>query len=170
MSDEVNVIQRTQLIIVEPSSGSVAIINAGPQGPAGPVGPASSAYVLQVALSDPNGSAIITNTSVATLRIPATLNGKNLSGVAMLCTTPSSSGVVTVDINRSRRATATSRTTVSVLSTKLTVDATEYDSIDATPAVINVANDDVVTGDAYLFDIDTAGTGCKGLLVELTFS
>ena len=33
---EINVISRTQTIIVDPSSGSVAIVNAGPQGPAGP--------------------------------------------------------------------------------------------------------------------------------------
>ena len=36
MSHEINVIQKTQIITVEPSSSAVAIINAGPQGPAGP--------------------------------------------------------------------------------------------------------------------------------------
>lgn len=36
MSDEINVISRTQTIIVEPTSGSVAVINAGPEGPPGP--------------------------------------------------------------------------------------------------------------------------------------
>jgi hypothetical protein len=39
MSSEINVIQRTQNIIVEPSSGSVSVINAGPAGPSGPQGP-----------------------------------------------------------------------------------------------------------------------------------
>lgn len=43
MSGEINVIQRTQQIIVEPVSSSVAVINAGPPGPSGsgggPVGP-----------------------------------------------------------------------------------------------------------------------------------
>jgi hypothetical protein len=35
MSDEINVLSRTQLIYVEPSSGSVSVINAGPAGPSG---------------------------------------------------------------------------------------------------------------------------------------
>ncbi len=39
MSDELNVVQRSQRIVVEPSSRSVSIINAGPVGPTGPTGP-----------------------------------------------------------------------------------------------------------------------------------
>lgn len=39
MSDEVNVITRTQTIIVEPGSAAVSVISAGPPGPAGPIGP-----------------------------------------------------------------------------------------------------------------------------------
>ena len=35
---ELNVVSRTQRIIVEPSSRSVSVINAGPIGPAGPAG------------------------------------------------------------------------------------------------------------------------------------
>ena len=35
---EINVINRTQKIIVDPASSSVAIINAGPVGPGGPIG------------------------------------------------------------------------------------------------------------------------------------
>lgn len=42
MSGEINVISRTQQIIVDPSSAAVSIINAGPQGPAGPAGPAGA--------------------------------------------------------------------------------------------------------------------------------
>lgn len=38
MTEEINVLSRTQIIIVEPTSGSVSVINAGPQGPAGPAG------------------------------------------------------------------------------------------------------------------------------------
>jgi|SRR5580765_618188 hypothetical protein len=40
MSDEINVISRTQVIIVEPISGSVAVLNEGPMGPTGVTGPA----------------------------------------------------------------------------------------------------------------------------------
>lgn len=39
MSGEINVLSRTQIIVVEPTSGSVAIIDAGPQGPVGIEGP-----------------------------------------------------------------------------------------------------------------------------------
>jgi hypothetical protein len=39
MSDEINVLSRTQIIFVEPTSGSVAVLNAGPMGVAGPEGP-----------------------------------------------------------------------------------------------------------------------------------
>lgn len=39
MSGEINVISRSQIIIVDPISGSVSVINAGPAGPSGPIGP-----------------------------------------------------------------------------------------------------------------------------------
>jgi len=38
VSGEINVISRTQQIIVDPASSSVAVINAGPVGPSGPAG------------------------------------------------------------------------------------------------------------------------------------
>jgi hypothetical protein len=47
MSGEINVISRTQIIYVDPTSGSVSIINAGPQGPAGPIGEVSTAAMTQ---------------------------------------------------------------------------------------------------------------------------
>jgi hypothetical protein len=39
MSDEINVVNREQIIFVEPSSGAVSVIGAGPPGPAGSPGP-----------------------------------------------------------------------------------------------------------------------------------
>ena len=57
-----------------------------------------------------------------------------------------------------------------MLSTKLTIDASEFDSEDAAAAaVIDTANDDVNTGDHIYIDIDVAGTGAKGLSVVLVF-
>lgn len=44
---EINVISRTQTIIVEPTSGSVSVINAGPPGPGGPTGQVSTAAMDQ---------------------------------------------------------------------------------------------------------------------------
>lgn len=40
MSDEINVISRTQIIVVDPYSSAVSVINAGPAGPAGVAMPA----------------------------------------------------------------------------------------------------------------------------------
>lgn len=42
---EINVISRTQRIVVDPFSSAVAVISAGPMGPAGPVGEVSLAYL-----------------------------------------------------------------------------------------------------------------------------
>jgi hypothetical protein len=38
MTDEINVVNRSQTIFVEPSSGAVSVIGGGPPGPAGPQG------------------------------------------------------------------------------------------------------------------------------------
>jgi hypothetical protein len=52
MSGEINVISRTQIIVVEPVSGSVSIINAGPMGPPGP--PSHQITVSATPPSSPN--------------------------------------------------------------------------------------------------------------------
>lgn len=123
-----------------------------------------------ILVSDPQGSAITTGNGKAYIRIPAELNGMNLIGVAGSLSTVSSSGAPNVMVRRSRRSSATARTDADMLSTALTIDASEFDSEDAaTAAVINTSNDDVQTGDHIYIDIDGAGTGAKGLLVELRF-
>jgi hypothetical protein len=38
---EINVVQKTQRIVVDPASSSIAVISAGPPGPAGPLDAAS---------------------------------------------------------------------------------------------------------------------------------
>jgi hypothetical protein len=38
MTDEINVVNRSQTIYVEPSSGAVSVIGGGPPGPPGPIG------------------------------------------------------------------------------------------------------------------------------------
>lgn len=72
----------------------------------------------------------------------------------------SSSGLVTVDINKNGS---------SILSTKLSIDQTEKTSLTAaTPAVISdtaLADDDEVT-----FDIDAAGADAKGLQVKIYYT
>lgn len=119
--------------------------------------------IVGILVSDPNGDAITTGDSKAYFRVPVQLNGFNLVGVAASLTTVSSSGVPTVQLRNSTQA-------VDMLTTKITIDASETDSNTAAiPAVIDTANDDVATGDQIHVDIDVAGTGAKGLYVELQF-
>jgi len=80
-----------------------------------------------------------------------------LTAVRASLATASSSGLPTVDINENG---------VSVLSTKLTIDASEKTSVTAaTPAVIS---DSAINDDAEItIDVDVAGTGAKGLKVTM---
>lgn len=109
--------------------------------------------VIGVALSDET-TAITTGTSKATIRSPFAMT---LTSVRANVNTVSSSGTPTVDINVNGST---------ILSTKLTIDASEKTSVTAAvPAVISssaIADDDELT-----FDIDVAGTGAKGLKVWL---
>lgn len=108
---------------------------------------------MQVAVSDQT-TALTTGTGKMTFRMPFSMS---LTRVRASVNTASSSGVVTVDINKNGS---------SILSTKLTIDASEKTSFTAaTPVVISdatLADDDEIT-----IDIDTAGTGAKGLVVTL---
>src|SRR5690606_20419955 len=80
-----------------------------------------------------------------------------LSNVRASLLQASSSGQVTIDINKNGST---------ILSTKLTIDEGEKTSVTAaTPPVIsdpNIADDDEIT-----IDIDEAGTDAKGLIVTL---
>ena len=133
-----------------------------------PDGLAGSDYgkrVVGILVSEPGtgGAAIATGDSKAYFRVPSVMNGWNLVGVAASLTTVSSSGAVSVQVRNATDA-------VDMLSTALSIDASETDSATAaTPAVIDAAHDDVATGDKIHIDIDGAGTGAKGLYVELIF-
>ena len=119
--------------------------------------------VVTILVTDPAGSAITTGDGKAYYRVPSTLNGMNLVSVAAALTTSSSSGIPTIQI-------ANVTDSVDMLSTKLTIDASETDSSTAaTAAVIDTTKDDVATGDMLRIDIDVAGTGAKGLIVERQF-
>ena len=95
--------------------------------------------------------------------VPIEFNGMDLVSVAAAVNTVSSSGTPTVQVRNVTQ-------TADMLSTRITIDATEKHSKDATAAaVIDTANDDVATGDEIAFDIDVAGTGTKGLTVIMGF-
>lgn len=91
------------------------------------------------------------------------MDGMDLTLVESYVTTVSSSGKPTVQLRNRTQA-------VDMLTTKLSVDVSEFNSKDAAvQPVIDTANDDVVWGDHLAIDVDIAGTGAKGLGVMLTF-
>jgi hypothetical protein len=109
-----------------------------------------------VAVSD-ESTALTTGTAKVTFRAPFSLQWTKIPRASL--NTASSSGVVTVDINEGG---------VSILSTKLTIDQSERTSVTAaTPAVLSdtLCSDD----DEFTIDIDTAGTGAKGLKVTFYY-
>ena len=85
---------------------------------------------------------------------PAAVNGMNLVSVLMVVATAGTTGVTTVQVRR-RRAGANA----DMLSTRVTIDSGGTTSATAaTAAVINVANDDLATGDLLYLDVDTVST------------
>lgn len=111
------------------------------------------AEVIVVAVSDETTS-ITTGTAKVTFRMPFAMT---LTAVRASLSTASSSGNPAIDINESG---------VSIFSTTLTIDANEKTS--TTAATAAVISDTSLADDAEMtIDIDTAGTGAKGLKVAL---
>lgn len=102
-------------------------------------------------------------------RIPSDYNGMDIVSASCGVNTTSSSGTPTIQLARGRQANATSaHSYVDVLSTRITIDASEYDSKDATTSsVVDTSNDDVATGDMLRWDLDVTGTGTKGLICNV---
>ena len=119
-------------------------------------GGGSSTKTLTVAVSDETTD-ITTGVAKLTFRAPQAMT---ITAVRASLGTVSSSGLVTVDINEAG---------ASILSTKLTIDASELTSTTAvTPPVIS---DSSIADDAEItIDIDGAGTGAKGLKVTLVYT
>lgn len=108
---------------------------------------------LIIAVGD-ESSVITTGTAKVTFRMPYAFT---LTAVRASLTTVSSSGTPTVDINENGST---------ILSTKLTIDASEKTSTTATTAA--VISDTSLADDAEItIDIDVAGTGAAGLKVYL---
>lgn len=98
------------------------------------------------------------------LAISEDMDGMDLIAVAAWVSTPSSSGVVTVRPRNETQGT-------DMLTTQITIDAGETNSFTAAvPPVINTGADDVDVADFIGINVDTAGTGAKGLGVDLTFA
>lgn len=89
------------------------------------------------------------------------LDGMNIIRVAAGVYTVSSSGLPTIQIYNVTDA-------VDILSTRITIDVSEKNSLTAaTPPVIDAANDELKLGDILRIDVDVAGTGTKGLDVAI---
>lgn len=114
-----------------------------------------------------NGTTALTTSDKFYFRIPADLNGSDLVSVHASVGTgasgSSSSGTPTFTV---KNVTDNNQ----MLSTSLTVDASEYTSVTAaTPAVINTSFDDVVTDDLIEVACTVAGTGVTYAVVTLGF-
>ena len=108
---------------------------------------------LVIACSDET-TAITTGTAKVTFRMPFAMT---LTAVRASLSTVSSSGNPAIDINEGG---------ASIFSTTLTIDANEKTS--TTAATAAVLSDTALADDAEItIDIDTAGTGAKGLKVYL---
>jgi len=95
--------------------------------------------------------------------IPYEFNGMNLVNAHAAVYTASSSGTPTVQIYNLTD-------TVDMLSTEITIDASETNSYTAAAQpVIDTDYDDVAAGDIIRVDVDVAGTGTAGLDVILSF-
>jgi hypothetical protein len=114
-----------------------------------------------------NATTALTTSEKAYFRIPAALTGMNLVSVAATVGTgaagSSSSGTPTFTV---KNVTDSNQ----MLSTSLTVDASEYSSATAAvAAVINTSFDDVVTDDLIEVAVTTAGTGVTYATVTMGF-
>ncbi len=110
---------------------------------------------LVIAVGDET-TAITTGTAKVTFRMPFAMT---LTAVKASLTTTSSSGNPTVDINEAG---------ATILTTKLSIDASETTSATAATAVVIGGAGPALAADAEMtIDIDIAGTGAKGLKVTL---
>lgn len=112
--------------------------------------------VYEFAIGDET-TAITTGTAKVTWRTPFAMT---VTAVRASLAVVSSSGIPTVDINEGG---------TTILSTKLTIDASEKTS--TTAATAAVISDSSLADDAEItFDIDVAGTGAAGLKVKIYYT
>lgn len=133
--------------------------------PDGLAGSIFGTQVVQILVfDDSQDTAVADGAGDVFFRVPSTMNGMNLVGVAACVQTAGTTGTTDIQIHNVTQA-------ADMLTTKITIDSGETDSSTAaTAAVIDTANDDVATGDRLRIDVDAVSTtAAKGLLVELQF-
>lgn len=142
------------------TAGQVLKINSGETAPEWGTAPKLEEFQLKIC---DDATALTTGDGKLIFMIPESCNGMNLVKAHAGVSTVSSSGTPTIQI---RNVTDS----VDMLSTRITIDASEYTSYTAATApVIDTTHDDVATGDRIAIDVDAAGTGTKGLIVYLAF-
>jgi len=155
----------TKLAITSKASSSE--INTGTDDskyitPDGLAGSNIGTKMIQVKVCD-DATALTTGDGKIIFMIPEEMNGMNLVKAHAMVSTVSSSGTPTIQIRNVTDG-------VDMLSTRITIDASEYTSYTAATApVIDTTKDDVATGDRIAIDVDSAGSGAKGLTVFLAF-
>jgi hypothetical protein len=118
--------------------------------------------IVQLKICD-DATVLTTGDGKLIFMIGEELNGMNLIAAHAGVSTVSSSGNPTIMIRNATDA-------QDMLSTAITIDATEFTSYTAlTGCTINASYDDVATGDRIAINVTTAGTGTKGLIVHLVF-
>ena len=109
---------------------------------------------------------LVVENGIAYFTVPEELNGMDLSAVHARVITAPTGAAINIQI-------ANVTDSVDMLSTVLSIDATEFGSdTAAAPAVIDTDKDDVVTNDLLRIDVDQIGSTIpgKGLIVRLRFS
>ena len=152
--------------ITETSAGTDADRAVTPDGLAGSV---YGETAIDIPICDA-ATALTTGDGKQYITIPAKLAGFNIVKVVTNAITKSSSGDPTCQLSRGRRAGPTDDYTwVDVCSTRPVIQANEYSSLTGTEAVIDASNDDLLEGDVLRPDVDTAGTGAKGVSMQVSF-
>lgn len=130
------------------AGSGISVNNADPANPVVSATASAPTTAIPIAVSD-ESTALTTGIAKVTFRMPFAFT---LTGVRASVTTAPTGSVLTVDINDGG---------TSILSTKLTIDATEKTSVTAaTPPVIS---DTSLADDAEItIDIDTVGSGVAG--------
>lgn len=146
--------------IAETNTGTEAAKSVTPDGLAGSN---FGIRIVQIPIGAPT-SITVTGDGQACFRVPAAMNGMNLVTVAAAVSTAGTTNTTDVQIRNATQA-------ADMLTTKITIDSGETDTLTAaTAAVIDAANDDVATGDMIYIDVDAVSTTpAKGLIVSLGF-
>ena len=149
----------TYASIAEVNAGTEAAKGNTPDALAGSIFGTKNVVIKCIA----DDTALTTGDGKTHFTIPIELNGMNLVSVGAHVYTASSSGLPNFQVHNASDG-------PDMLSTAITIDASENDSKDATTAaVIDAAEDDVTTGDVIRFDCDAAGTGTAGMEIRMSF-